>query len=40
VASGVATDPTNVVVRDTALPLGLVDVKGCATNDIWSMACT
>jgi hypothetical protein len=31
-----ATDLTDVVVRDTALPLGLVDVKVCAINDIWS----
>jgi len=35
-ASGVATDLTDVVVRDTALPLGLVDIKVCAIDDIWS----
>jgi hypothetical protein len=31
-----ATDLTDVVVRDTALPLGLVDIKVCAIDDIWS----
>src|ERR1700681_2694305 len=35
-ASGVATDLTDVVVRDTALPLGLVDIKVCAIDDTWS----
>jgi hypothetical protein len=35
-ASGVATDLTDIVVRDTALPLGLVDIKVCAVDDIWS----
>jgi hypothetical protein len=35
-SSGVATDLANVVVRDTALPLGLVDIKVCATDEIWS----
>lgn len=35
-ASGVATDLSDVVVRDTALPLGLVDVKVCAVDDVWS----
>jgi hypothetical protein len=25
-----------VVVRDTALPLGLVDVKVCAVDEVWS----
>jgi hypothetical protein len=25
-----------VVVCDTALPLGLVDIKVCAIDDIWS----
>jgi hypothetical protein len=34
--SGVAIDLTDVVVRDTALPLGLVDTKVCAIDDIWS----
>jgi hypothetical protein len=35
-ASGVATDLSDVVVRDTALPLGLVDVKVCAIDEVWS----
>ena len=35
-ASGVATDLSDVVVRDTALPLGLVDVKVCAVDEVWS----
>ena len=35
-SSRVETDLINVVVRDTALPLGLVDVKVCAIDDIWS----
>jgi hypothetical protein len=35
-ASGVATDVTENVVRATALALGLVDIKVCAVNDIWS----
>jgi hypothetical protein len=35
-SSGVATDLTDIVVRDTALALGLVDTKVCAIDDIWS----
>jgi hypothetical protein len=35
-ASGVATDLTEDRVREVALPMGLVDVKVCAVNDIWS----
>jgi hypothetical protein len=35
-SSGVPTDLTDVVVRDTALPLGLVDIKVCAIDEIWS----
>jgi len=35
-SSGVPTDLSDVVVRDTALPLGLVDVKVCAIDDVWS----
>jgi len=35
-ASGVATDLSDVVVRDTALALGLVDVKVCAIDATWS----
>ncbi|HET7884665.1 MAG TPA: DUF3052 domain-containing protein [Bradyrhizobium sp.] len=35
-SSGVASDLTDLVVRDTALPLGLVDIKVCAIDDTWS----
>lgn len=35
-SSGVASDLTDVVVRATALPLGLVDTKVCAIDDTWS----
>lgn len=35
-ASGVATDLTDAVVRQTGLDAGLVDVKVCAVNQIWS----
>jgi hypothetical protein len=35
-SSGVATDLTDVVVRDTALSLGLVDIKVCAVDATWS----
>src|SRR3981081_684281 len=35
-ASGVATDLTENGVRDTALALGLVDIKVCAIDDVWS----
>ena len=35
-ASGVATDITEDVVREVALPTGLVDVKVCAVDDTWS----
>ncbi len=35
-ASKVATDVTEDVVRALALPLGLVDIKVCALDDIWS----
>jgi hypothetical protein len=35
-ASGVPTDLTDNVVRDVALPLGLVDVKVCAVDATWS----
>jgi hypothetical protein len=34
--SGVVTDLSDVVVRDTTLPLGLVDVKVCAVDATWS----
>jgi hypothetical protein len=35
-ASGVATDVTEDVVREVALPLGLVDNKVCAIDATWS----
>ena len=35
-AAKVDTDITEDVVRDEALPLGLVDVKVCAIDDTWS----
>ncbi|HXV86270.1 MAG TPA: hypothetical protein VD793_06210, partial [Gemmatimonadales bacterium] len=34
--AGVATDITEDVIREVALPLGLVDVKVCAVTDVWS----
>jgi hypothetical protein len=35
-AARVPTDITEDIVRDVALPLGLVDVKVCAIDDVWS----
>ncbi|HEY5721356.1 MAG TPA: hypothetical protein VIT45_03450 [Allosphingosinicella sp.] len=35
-ASKVETDITEDVIRDVALPLGLVDVKVCAVDATWS----
>ena len=35
-ASGVRTDMTEDVVRDVALPTGLVDTKVCAIDQVWS----
>ena len=35
-ASKVATDITEDVIRDIALPTGLVDIKVCAVDAIWS----
>jgi hypothetical protein len=35
-AARVTTDLTEDEVRDLALPLGLVDVKVCAIDDVWS----
>jgi hypothetical protein len=35
-ASGVATTITEDVIREVALPLGLVDVKVCAIDATWS----
>jgi hypothetical protein len=34
--SGVATDITDHVIREEALPLGLVDNKVCAVDETWS----
>jgi hypothetical protein len=35
-SSGVPTDITEDVIREVALPLGLVDVKVCAVDETWS----
>jgi len=35
-SSGVATDLTEDAVREVALAGGLVDVKVCAVDDVWS----
>lgn len=35
-ASKVETDITEDVVREEALPLGLVDIKVCAVDEVWS----
>ncbi len=35
-ASKVPTDISEDIVRAIALPLGLVDVKVCAVNEVWS----
>jgi len=35
-SSGVSTDITEDVIREVALPTGLVDVKVCAVDDTWS----
>ena len=35
-ASKVPTDMTEDVVREVALPMGLVDNKVCAIDDVWS----
>jgi hypothetical protein len=35
-SSGVATDLTEDIIRDTGLALGLVDVKVCAVTEVWS----
>jgi hypothetical protein len=35
-AAKVATDITEDSIRDIALPLGLVDIKVCAVDSIWS----
>lgn len=35
-AARVETDVTEDVIREVCLPLGLVDVKVCAVDDVWS----
>ena len=35
-AAKVATDITEDVIREVALPLGLVDIKVCAVDETWS----
>ena len=35
-AAKVATDITEDTVREVALPLGLVDTKVCAVDEVWS----
>jgi hypothetical protein len=35
-SSGVPTEITEDIVRDVVLPLGLVDIKVCAVDEIWS----
>jgi hypothetical protein len=35
-SSGVKTDITEDVVREVALPKGLVDIKICAVDEVWS----
>ena len=35
-ASGVTADVTEDAIRAAALPLGLVDVKVCAVDAVWS----
>jgi hypothetical protein len=35
-AAKVASDITEDTIRELALPLGLVDVKVCAVDEVWS----
>jgi hypothetical protein len=35
-SSGVATDLTENVIRQSGLDAGLVDIKVCAVTDVWS----
>ena len=35
-SSKVPTDITEDTIREMALPLGLVDIKVCAVDDVWS----
>ena len=38
-SSKVETDMTEDVIREIALPLGIVDIKVCAIDDTWSETC-
>ena len=35
-ASGIPTEVNENTIREVALPLGLVDIKVCAVDEIWS----
>jgi len=35
-SSGVKSDITEDTIREVALPMGLVDVKVCAVDEVWS----
>ena len=35
-SSGVPTDVTEDLIREVALPTGLVDIKVCAVDEVWS----
>ena len=35
-SSGVASEITEDTIREVALPLGLVDIKVCAVDEVWS----
>jgi hypothetical protein len=35
-SSGAKSDITEDTIRDVALPMGLVDVKVCAVDEVWS----
>ena len=35
-ASRIATDVTEDTIREVALPMGFVDTKVCAVDDVWS----
>ena len=35
-ASGIPSEITEDTVREVALPLGLVDIKVCAIDNVWS----
>jgi hypothetical protein len=35
-SAGVPTDITEGIIREVALPMGWVDIKVCAVDDVWS----